>query len=409
MSTLQWSLAIIGGLVLAVLVAYNAWTLRRNAPRRAQTPPDADKDPPPRATPVDFAADFAADSGAMGNEGTEQGAALAGEPDLRLEPVFDAALAPADFHHGLEHGPDPASHSVDVRDALAEPVRPVPAPIPPGLVAESRFALDALIDAIAPLQPEHEVTGEAALAAMPPTRRAGSKPFAIEGLNAATGLWERPAPGQRYQRFQAGVQLANRLGALNDIEFSEFVAKTQVFSDAVSAMPDFPDMRHEVARARELDQFAVEHDAQLAFALRARSTAWSPGYVEQNAVHLGFVPSAMPGRMLLPAAPGLPPLLTLGFDMQAAQAEDLDQSALWELTLSLDVPQVAPAQQPFARLREVATALCEAMDGVLCDQEGHPLPTMALDAIAADLEALYAQLAARDLAAGSALARRLFS
>jgi hypothetical protein len=70
---------------------------------------------------------------------------------------------------------------------------------------------------------------------------------------------------------------------------------------------------------------------------------------------------------------------------------------------------VAPAQQPFARLREVATALCEAMDGVLCDQEGHPLPVMALDAIAADLEALYAQLAARDLAAGSALARRLFS
>jgi len=401
MSTLQWSLAIIGGLVLAALVAYNAWTLRRNAPRRAQTFSDADKDPHPRAT--------AADSGALGNEGTGQGAALAGEPDLRLEPVFDAALAPADFHHGLELGPDPASHTVDVRDALAEPVRPVPAPLPPGVVPESRFALDALIDAIAPLQPEHEVTGEAALAAMPPTRRAGSKPFAVEGLNVATGQWERPAPWQRYQRFQAGVQLANRLGALNEIEFSEFVAKTQAFADAIHAMPDFPDMRHEVARARELDQFAGAHDAQLAFALRARSTAWSPGYVEQNAARLGFVPSAMPGRMLLPAAPGLPPLLTLGFDMQAAQAEDLDQSALWELTLSLDVPQVAPAQQPFARLREVATALCEAMDGVLCDQEGHPLPVMALDAIAADLEALYAQLAARDLAAGSALARRLFS
>ena len=398
MSTLQWSLAIIGGLVLAVLVAYNAWTLRRNAPRRAQTPGDAHKD---RHT-----AAAAPEPEAVGVQGRAgQGAALPEEPGLRLEPVFDAALAPA----GLEHGPHPASHTVDARDALAEPVRPMPAPIPPGLVAESRFVLDALIDAIAPLQPEHEVTGEAALAALPPTRRAGSKPFAIEGLNAATGHWERPAPGQRYQRFQAGVQLANRLGALNEIEFSEFVAKTQAFADAIHAMPDFPDMRHEVARARELDQFAGEHDAQLAFALRARSTAWSPGYVEQNAARLGFVPSAMPGRMLLPAGPGLPPLLTLGFDMQAAQAEDLDQSALWELTLSLDVPQVAPAEQPFARLREVAMALCEAMDGVLCDQEGNPLPAMALDAIAADLEALYAQLAARDLAAGSALARRLFS
>jgi hypothetical protein len=32
--------------------------------------------------------------------------------------------------------------------------------------------------------------------------------------------------GQRYNAFQA-VQLANRTGALNEIEFSEFVAKAQ--------------------------------------------------------------------------------------------------------------------------------------------------------------------------------------
>jgi len=49
------------------------------------------------------------------------------------------------------------------------------------------------------------------------------------------------------------------------------------------------------------------------------------------------------------------------------------------------------------------------MDGVLCNQEGQPLPTMALDAIVGDLELLYDQLDARELAAGSALARRLFS
>ena len=35
MSTLQLSLAIIGGLVLALIVAYNTWTSRRNAPKRA--------------------------------------------------------------------------------------------------------------------------------------------------------------------------------------------------------------------------------------------------------------------------------------------------------------------------------------------------------------------------------------
>ena len=47
MSTLQLSLAIIGGLVLALIVAYNTWTSRRNAPKRAlpQEPVDPAGEP----------------------------------------------------------------------------------------------------------------------------------------------------------------------------------------------------------------------------------------------------------------------------------------------------------------------------------------------------------------------------
>ena len=372
MSTLQLSLAIIGGLVLALIVAYNTWTSRRNAPKRAL--PQEPVDP-------------------------------AGEPVQRQEPGFDAgaavAVPPGEFH-GLDRGPDPLEHAVDADEALQLPVPP--------FSLERRPGLDPLIDVIASLQPEHVVSGDAALAALPPTRRAGSKPFAIEGLNEANQQWETPAPGQRYQSFQAGVQLANRMGALNEIEYSEFVHKVQAFADGVGAMPDFPDMLDVVARARELDTFASQCDAQLMFMLRARQAAWSPGYVQQNAARLGFVPGAMPGRLVLPAsAQGLPPLLTLGYDTQAALAEDPDQSAIRDITLSLDVAQVHRTEQPFARLRDVGAALCDAMDGVLCDQNGQPLPAMAMDPIAADLELLYDQLDGRDLSAGSVLARRLFS
>ncbi len=370
MSTLQLSLAIIGGLVLAFIVAYNTWTSRRNAPKRA-LPPDPEHP---------------------------------AEPALRQEPGFDSAAAPvpAGDYHGLDRGTEPLEHMVDATDALQMPVS--------AFSLERRPGLDALIDVIAPLQPENMVSGDAALAALPPTRRAGSKPFAIEGFNEVTQQWETPAPGQRYQSFQAGVQLANRMGALNEIEFSEFVVKAQAFADAINAAPDFPDMLQEVARARELDQFASDHDAQLMFMLRARQAAWSPGYIQQNAARLGLVPGAMPGRLVLPASTqGLPPLLTLGYDTQAALAEDPDQSAIRDITLSLDVAQVHRTEQPFARLREVASVLCEAMDGVLCDQNGTPLPAMAMDPIATDLELLYDQLDGRDLSAGSVLARRLFS
>ena len=271
-------------------------------------------------------------------------------------------------------------------------------------------ALDALIDVVASIALEAVVSGEAAAAALPATRRVGSKPFAIEGMNESGKHWETPAPGQRYTAFQAGVQLANRTGALNEIEFSEFVQKTQAFADLVNGTPEFPDMRDEVARARELDQFAGEHDAQLGFTLRAKRTAWSPGYVQQHASRRGFVAGALPGRMVVPSdEPGLPPVLHLSFDTQAAMADDPAQSAIHSVTLSLDVPQVAPEERAFERMCDIAIALAASMDGLITDDNGRVIPGDGLALIGSDLAQLYATLQAHELAAGSALARRLFS
>jgi hypothetical protein len=302
---------------------------------------------------------------------------------------------PERFNAGIEPSMDP--------DDFAADKFPLPPPA-------KKAGMDALIDVIAPIALDGPVSGDAALAAMPATRRAGSKPFAVEGLNSLSREWETPAPGRRYSGFQAGVQLANRSGALNQIEYSEFVVKAQEFCDAVNGTPDFPDMLEEVARARELDQFAGGHDAQLGFTLRATSAAWSPGYVQQHAARLGFVPGVLPGRMVLVSSvAGMPPVLTLAFDTQAALAEDPAQAAIREVSLALDVPQVDRAEQPFVRLREAASALALAMEGVITDDNGQILPTDAMDLIGSELESLYDTLEQRDLAAGSALARRLFS
>ena len=386
MSTLQISLAVIGGTLLALILFYNFWSARRNAPKKAQ-PPEQERGSEALAQRQEPDFDVPPLGGGALSGQTGVPAGRAGEPHLHSDSDGNLASLPP---------------GVDERDVRELPL--------PASVQESTN-LDPLIDVIAHLHAEQPVAGDVVMAALPPTRRAGSKPFAIEGYNAATGQWETPVVGQTYSDFQAGVQLANRTGALNEIEFSEFVVKTQAFADAVNAAPDFPDMLHEVARARELDQFASEHDAQLAFVLRARRAAWSTGYLQQNAARLGFVPGALPGRMVLPAAAGagVPPLLSLAFDAQAAMADDLEQSAVRDLLISLDVAQVYRAEQPFARLREVSAALCETMEGVLCDQNGTPLPSMAIDPIAVDLELLYDKLDGRDLSAGSALARRLFS
>jgi hypothetical protein len=270
--------------------------------------------------------------------------------------------------------------------------------------------LDALIDTLVPLRLDAPISGELALAHLPPTRRAGGKPFYIEGLDADTGEWEPPAPGQRYSELQAGVQMANRGGPLNEIEYSEFVQKVQAYAESVGANPEFPDMLDEVARARELDGLASPLDAQLNITLRSNGVAWSAAFVQQLAARHGFLASAAPGRMLLPAAePGSPPLLALAVDGQAALAEEPQATAVRECVLTLDVPQIDEALEPFPMFYRVVNELATGLDATAVDNEGVPLSLQAFATIGRELDELYKQLRALDLAAGSAAARRLFS
>jgi hypothetical protein len=298
-----------------------------------------------------------------------------------------------------------------VEPALGEAVAAVPATEDRRAPTSRRQArLDALVDAIVPLSLEAPISGEMILSHWPSTRRAGTKPFYIEGLNTDSGDWEQPASGQRYGELQAGVQLANRSGALNEIEYSEFVHKLQAFAEGVGAMPDFPDMLDVVARARELDGFAGPLDAQLTVRLVARSVAWSVGYVQQCAGRQGLVPGAVPGRLVLPSVDeGAPPVLVLEFDAQAALADDPQAAALREVILSLDVPQTPSTAEAFPTWHKVAHALAEDMDAELLDDAGRAITLHAFDAIGRDLAQLYAALDSHDLAAGSPAARRLFA
>ena len=353
MSTLQVALAIAGGVVLAGLVAHGAWSSRKNTPRQAEPAPGTPRDP-----------DF-----------EESAHDLQGASPLSIE----SAEAPFEM--------------------------------PPLVSQQSKAPLqDALIDVLTLIEVDAPVSGDAALAAMPPTRRVGTKLFSIEGLHADSGEWEQVRAGQRYSAFQAGLQLANRTGPMNEIEFSEYIVKTQAFADAVDGTPEFPEMLQEVARGRELDQFATQHDAQLSFTLRARDLPWSPGFVQQNAARLGFVAGVIPGRMVVSAPEvGLPPILDLSYDPQAALADDPTQAAVRKVVLTLDVPQVDRHQDPFPRMCQVARELERAMDGAITDDDGRPLSDAALQAIARDLQSLYDTLDSRDLSAGSPQARRLFS
>ncbi|RMX07503.1 cell division protein FtsZ [Allofranklinella schreckenbergeri] len=418
MSTLHITFAILGVAVILAVIVYNLWYNARYAPRKAR---EAVADATPQS---DVRREPALDGSAQAldaPEGLREPGWVDGQgpgPDAakptglfgqgrrvkskaaQVGQSGAQALAGQAEEGALESGAPSSASGSEPGSAAA-----VPAPADP---PSQEF--DSLVFSVAPLALDKPVSGEAALAALPPTHRIGKKQFLVQGLNIQTRQWEAPHAGSRYSEFQAAIQLANRQGALNELEFSEFVLKTQDFADAIGAEPDFPDMLHEVARGREVDGFAAANDAVLNLMLVAQRATWSPGYINQCAARHGFKPSLTPGRLVLPAVqPHMPPVLALSYDSQAAMADDLDHTPINEILFTLDVPNVDRAENAFERLRHILGELAETMEGNITDPDGRKLPAMAIESIGADLNQLYEALEARGFPAGSPSALKLFS
>ena len=272
--------------------------------------------------------------------------------------------------------------------------------------------IDPLIDCIVPLHPEREVSGDRLLPALAKLRRAGTKQVHVEGLNPAANAWEAIRAGQRYLDVQVAVQLANRTGPLNALEFSEFINAIDPLSEAADAVPELPDMNETISNARELDAFAAECDVQLGVSVISDGAPWSAAYVQTVATQDGLVLSRDGTRFTRfhAGADGVQrALFTLQFGDTNFLRDDLTVKAGRQITLLLDVPVAEEASKPFKLVCEYAYTLSQRMGAQVVDDNLRPLTEQSFVAIQKHLRVLYDKLEARGIPAGSSTAVRLFS
>ena len=260
--------------------------------------------------------------------------------------------------------------------------------------------VDPLIDCLIPLALEVAVRGDKILPVLHTLRHVGNKPVHFIGMHV-NGDWEPITHGGVYTRLQAGVQMASRTTALNELEYSELVSRLRALSDEIGAEPEIPDMIEVMAEARTLHRFVAGHDAQLGVNLLSNGAAWSIATLIGALEKQGF--DVRPdGRYIMPDGDGgqlftLSTNVTLGADTTS------------RLTLLLDVPCVAPMREGFGQMVACAKALVGRLDAVIVDDSDQPLMDEALGEINNQVLEFYQEMEAADIPAGSTRAMRLFS
>jgi hypothetical protein len=381
MTDLQMSLIAAGGVFVVGVISYNKWQEHkaRKSVERA------------------FASDH--DDVLMRPDGT---------PAERSEPILDLGATPPSgpvepgFGTGVSSGVAAGSGSGS-GDAAAslEPLAPLPGTTPetpPAELAEN--LVDPLIDCMIPLALEGAARGDKILPVLLKLRRVGNKPIHYIGL-AVNGDWEPIVHGGVYTKLQAGVQMATRTTALNELEYSELVTRLRAVADEIGAEPEVPDMIEVMSDARTLHKFVAGHDAQLGVNLKSNGAPWAMATLIGALEKAGF--DVRPdGRFAMPdGAGGM--LFTLSTNVTLG-ADSTDR-----LTLLLDVPCVAPSRDGFGAMVKCAKDLMLRLDATMVDDFEQPLLDSTLDEIAGQVKDFYTEMETADIPAGSTRALRLFS
>ena len=388
MTDFQMSLIAAGGVFIVAVISYNKWQeykARKSVERAFATDHDdvlmrADGVPAARQEPM-------LDLGAT---------PAATEP--MLEPASAPAVSPTSTPGASYAASDSAAVApVDATLAVGVPT-PAPTSTPPAELADR--IVDPLIDCLIPLSLEGAVRGDKILPVLQTLRLVGTKPVHYIGL-AVSGDWEPIVHGGVYTRLQAGVQMATRTTALNEIEYSDLVTRLRTVADEIGAEPEVPDMIDVMAEARTLHRFVAGHDAQLGVNLLSNGGPWAISTLIGALENQGF--DVRPdGRFAMPDGEGgllftLTTNVTLGADTTS------------RLTLLLDVPCVAPARDGFGAMVACARSLVGRLDATIVDDSNQPLLDPALAEINGQVLEFYQEMEASDIPAGSNRAMRLFS
>src|ERR1017187_5828382 len=124
-------------------------------------------------------------------------------------------------------------------------------------------ALNPCIDFIVTLETDKVAAGEAISTAIVDNVAKTAKAVSWECYNRKTASWEPLAATGEYEMLRVGLQLADRKGAANQQDLTEFSAMAQAVADTIGARCKLGEPAAALQRAQELDTLCADVDVQI--------------------------------------------------------------------------------------------------------------------------------------------------
>ncbi len=230
-----------------------------------------------------------------------------------------------------------------------------------------------------------------------------------EGL--VGGLWQPvdPTLDEKYRELRAGLQLADRGGAVDPVTLQNFDEAMTNFAAGINAVSQREEVNDAARRAQMIDAFCAESDVEIAVniigksgvtfaATKVRGLAEAQGL---EALATGeFAKKDDYGRLLFVLRNGNP---------HESPSIRTDQPYLTQLTFALDVPRTPQAGRVFERMFALALQFADVLHGEVVDDNKKVLTAHGRKLIAETIHGITGEMQQKGIAPGSSIAIRLYS
>ena len=322
---------------------------------------------------------------------------------LRGAPSTEPAAPAAARDEPAFAGDERVEHTLHVPDTP-------PAPGPGHEPLPATATLDPLLDFVVELTCSRPAAGaDVAYQARGLVDETLVKPVHWEGQEEGRDAWGPIGTDGRYGRLRAGLQLANRDGAVGQEDLLAFCEAVQEVALALGAEADVPDADAALQRAQALDRFCADVDIQIGLSVIGSESHTFAGSKIRALAESGGLTIGRDGRYHRIGEDGLEVFALANLEPMPFHPETMKTLQTRGITALFDVPRVPPSGAAFRRFVDFAHQLEQSLGGVLVDDNRKPIGQAALEAISQQLEHIHRAMEDQGIPAGSPAALRLFS